>query len=332
MDNKRKYYTIVIGLSILLITLLHYSTYEPFHAMHDIYRQFYLIPLFVGALVFGLRGAMLTYLFMSLLYLPYMVESWTGHLIFETNRALFLLFSAIFSFIAGFLVDRDRRRKEQVEKERYLSGLGRAAATIVHDLKNPLLAIQLSARRIEKGKGDPSVALRAILDSAGVMQSIVRDALDFSKPIQLIRKKEDASGVVRTACDRCMAKAQEKGVALSVDIAKGPLPTFLDGARMQRALVNLINNAIEASGNGQNVIVSAAREKDSLRITIGDAGTGMDRETLKNLFIPFFSTKDTGTGLGMPIARKIIEGHGGTINVDSRLEKGTLVMIELPTR
>jgi two-component system sensor histidine kinase HydH len=331
MDKKRKYYTIVIGLSILLITLLHYSTYEPFHAMHDIYRQFYFIPLFMAALVFGLRGAMLTYLFMALLYLPYMVDSWTGQFIFETNRVLFLLFSAIFSFIAGFLVDRDRRRKKQVEKERYLSGLGRAAATIVHDLKNPLLSIQLSARRIEKGKGDTSVALRAILDSAEMMQGIVLDALDFSKPIQLARKEEDAGSVVRTACELCMAKAREKGVVLSVDIPKEPLPTVLDGARMQRALVNLINNAIEASGNGQDVIVSAAREESSLRITIGDAGTGMDRETLENLFIPFFSTKDTGTGLGMPIAKKIIEGHGGNINVDSRPGKGTLVMIGLPS-
>jgi two-component system sensor histidine kinase HydH len=331
MDKKRKYYVIVISSSILLITLLHYSTYEPLHAMHDIYRQFYYIPLFMGALVFGFRGAMLTYLFMSLLYVPYMVESWTGHFIFETNRVLFLIFSAIFSFIAGFLVDRDRRRKDQVGKERYLSGLGRAAATIVHDLKNPLLSIQLSALRIEKGKGDPSVALRAIMDSAATMQGIVRDALDFSKPIRLDRKEKDAGGVVRTAFDFCVANARKKGVVLSVDLAGGPLPIFLDEARVQRALVNLISNAIEASGNGQTVRVSAARGKDSLRITIGDEGEGMDHETLENLFIPFFSTKNTGTGLGMPIAKKIIEAHGGSINVDSRPGKGTLVMIRLPS-
>jgi two-component system sensor histidine kinase HydH len=330
MNEKKKYYIIAIVLSALLISLLHYSTYEPFHAMHDIYRQLYFIPLFIGALVFGLRGAMLTYLFVSLLYLPYIVESWTGHLIVETNRALFLLFSAVFSFIAGFLVDRDRRRKKQVERERYLAGLGRAASTLVHDLKNPLFAIQLLARRIEKGKGDPLAASRAILDSAEVMQGIVRDALDFARPIQLDRKEEDAGGIIRQACELCVGKATGKGVALSVDAPEGPLPISLDGARIKRALVNLISNAIEASGSGRNVVVSAGRGKDCLLIAIKDEGAGMDRETLENLFVPFFTTKSTGTGLGMPIAKKIIEGHGGAIDVESRPGKGTHVMIRLP--
>jgi signal transduction histidine kinase len=105
---------------------------------------------------------------------------------------------------------------------------------------------------------------------------------------------------------------------------------LLDGARMQRALINLINNAIDASENGQNVVISEIGEERSLRITINDKGGGMDQETLENLFVPFFTNKRSGTGLGMPIAKKIIEGHNGSINIESRPGKGTNAIIRLP--
>ena len=105
----------------------------------------------------------------------------------------------------------------------------------------------------------------------------------------------------------------------------------LDSVHMQRALVNLIGNAIEASGSCQNVSVSADIKEDSLSIVIRDDGTGMDEETRGNLFMPFFTKKSAGTGLGMPIAKKIIEGHDGTIDIKSHPGDGTQVIVSLPT-
>jgi signal transduction histidine kinase len=330
MNRRKTLYIISIAASASLITYLHYSTVEGIHALHDIYRELYYIPLLVGALAFGLRGAILTYLFVAFLYLPYMAETWTGAIFFETERVLFLLFSGIFSFLAGYLIDRDSKRKKEMEKERYLAGLGQVSSAIVHDLKNPLLTIKGFARRIQGEKGNVSTAIQAIIDSAEVMQNIVYDVLDFARPIHLELKEENAAYVIRKACELCTGKADEREVTILVNIPDVPMNMNFDRIHMQRALANLISNAIEASERGQNVSVSADTKEDSLSITIGDDGAGMDQETRENLFLPFFTKKSTGTGLGMPIAKKIIEGHGGKIDIMSHLGKGTRVILRLP--
>jgi signal transduction histidine kinase len=99
---------------------------------------------------------------------------------------------------------------------------------------------------------------------------------------------------------------------------------------MERALVNLVNNSIEASGKGQSVMVSVIQGRNNLIIRIADKGLGMDKETLENIFTPFYTKKKEGTGLGMPIAKKVIESHKGKIHIDSKLGVGTEVRIELP--
>jgi signal transduction histidine kinase len=109
-----------------------------------------------------------------------------------------------------------------------------------------------------------------------------------------------------------------------------PVMTSLDSSKMERALVNLINNAIDASLIGHIVSIEATLEKESVIITIKDYGSGMDKETVENIFIPFYTKKSSGTGLGMAIAKKIIDGHKGYIDVESREQTGTEVIIRLP--
>ncbi len=217
-----------------------------------------------------------------------------------------------------------------MEKERYLTGLGQVSSAIAHDLKNPLLTIQGFARRILEGKGNVSTAIQTIIDSAEVMQNIVHAVLDFARPIHLELKEENVAYVIKKACELCTGKADEREVTILVNIPDVPMNMNLDRIHMQRALANLISNAIEASGRGQNVSISADHKEDSLSITIGDDGAGMDQETRENLFLPFFTKKSTGTGLGMPIAKKIIEGHNGKIDIMSHLGKGTRVIVRLP--
>ena len=332
MDKRKTLYIIFIAASASFITYLHYSTIESIHALHDIYRELYYLPLLVGALAFGLRGAILTYLLVSFLYLPYIAQTWTGTIFFETKRVLFLLLSGIFSFLAGYLMDRDSKRKKEMEKERYLAGLGQVSSAIVHDLKNPLLTIEGFAKRIQEGKGNVNTAIQAIIDSADVMQKIVRDVLDFARPIQLELKEENAAYVIKKACELCTGKAEEREVTILTEIPDVPVTINLDRFQMQRALANIISNAIEASGRGQSVSVGADPKEDSLSITIRDDGAGMDKETRESLFIPFFTKKSTGTGLGMPMAKKIIEGHNSKIDIMSNLGKGTQVIVRLPIK
>ncbi len=328
--KKYKIYAAIV-ISTLLITLAHFVIFRD-RTPNVVLEELYYIPLLLGALFFGLRGAIITYIFVSLAYLPFFSERWTPTALGLIDRGLHLLFSAIFTILAGFLTEQYRKYLEERERDRYLSNIGRVAATIVHDLKNPLITIMGFAKRIQEKKGDTVEAAQSISESAQKMQKIVNDVLEFSKPFQLELEEKDFREVVKKAIESCKAKAEEAKVIISAVIQNNPIPCVVDEFLMERALVNLINNAIEASSIGQKVFVTLNEKKKYLIINIKDEGTGMSAETLENFFVPFYTTKKEGTGLGAAIAKKIIDAHKGRIKIMSTEGIGTVVSIEIPIR
>jgi signal transduction histidine kinase len=328
MVDRKKSYIIIIVSSTLFITYLHDWIFQK-EARLIIIEELYYIPLFMGAMIFGLKGAILTYLLASALYLVYVSGLWTMDFWGLLDRLLHLLFSGAFVFLAGFLVDREKRRQKQFEKDRYLAGIGLVAAAIVHDLRNPLIAILGFTKRIQEGKGEMGTAAQVIIDEAQNMQRIVDGVLDLAKPIRLEIKEGDIIEVVNQACKSCRTKAEERGVNLSFNHPADPVNIVMDSFSVQRALINVINNAIESSSAGGNVAISMETEKNDVAVRIKDFGSGMDREALENIFIPFYSRKDTGTGLGMVIVKKVIEGHHGKIHIESHPGEGTEVTIRL---
>ncbi len=330
INRRKKTILIVIIVSALLISYLHYSTHTNVHSLHNIFTELYYLPLVLGALAFGFRGAVLTYLFVSILYVPYIIINWTNDMAFIANKLLHALFSGSIALLAGYFVDREKTLREKTAKDRYLAGLGQAAAAIVHDLKNPIISISGFARRIREGKGNVESASEVIMNSAEDMKVIVHDVLDFARPIKMRLADTDIGALIMKAHHYCKEKAEHKGVTLSIDLAVNSVLIPLDRSHIERALVNLINNAIEASDEGDSIDIRSECDERNIYIKIRDRGAGMDRETLENIFIPFYTKKSYGTGLGMAIARKIVEGHKGSIHVESREKQGTEVDLELP--
>ena len=132
LNNQKKIFLMFIITSVLIISYLHYSTIPEIFDLHNIFAELYYIPLMIGALVFGLRGAVIIFIFVSVLYIPHIIINWTGTLSFAVNKLLHALISGLFAFLAGFLVDREKKIREQAEKDRFLAGLGQAAAASVH--------------------------------------------------------------------------------------------------------------------------------------------------------------------------------------------------------
>ena len=238
----------------------------------------------------------------------------------------------MFAVVSGKLVERDRNKSRQIEQERYFAGIGQASTVIVHDLKNPLISIQGFARRIQEGKGDISQAAQTIIASANTMQRIVNDVLEFAKPLRMDFHNEDIRAIIRRACESCRTKAAENGITLAEVLPAEPVISATDSFQLARALVNLIDNSVDASSRGGHVTVTAVSAKNKLIITIKDHGIGMDSETLDNLFELTYTTKNEGTGFGVPISKKIIDAHHGMIRVKSQKGIGTEVIIELPIK
>ena len=331
MSSTNRFVIIFIVVFSLLITFFHLWVFQK-DPTHILLEELYYIPILMGALFFGLKGALITWLFVSLLYLPYFFGHWAIGFLGVADRILHLLFTGGFAFMAGYLIERDKKILKKLEKDRYLTGLGQAAATIVHDLKNPLITILGFSRRLQVGKGDPGTGLQTIVDSASKMDEIVTDVLNFAKPVHLEIKEEDVRIIVEQAAAWCKSKAEAARISLSSELPAEPVIISVDGLRLQRALTNLITNAIEASPEGQEVLLTLKTDQEKLMIMIKDQGIGMDRETQENIFIPFFSKKTQGTGLGMAITKKVIDAHQGNIFLRSQPDRGTEVTIELPFR
>ncbi len=320
----------VIVFITLVITYLHYTSSPDAWPVHSIYMDLYYIPVLIGAMVFGMRGALLTFLLVACLYLPYVFAVWHFRLLFLAEDLLHTLFFGIFAFLAGFFVDRAARYRHEAEKERYLAGLGQAATALAHDLQNPLIMIRALLKQAQKKPEKTPETVAGIGHAVQQMELIVRDTLDFSKPIKLSLNQEDLRQVLNESTEFCRAKASEKPVRLTLRFPEEACSATLDASRLERAFANLIANAVEASEPGQEVTVELAATNPGYLVRIKDEGTGMDEETLRHIFIPFYSKKATGTGMGMAIAKKIIEEHKGTIDIDSAPGKGTEVRITLP--
>ena len=329
MATANKIYVPTIVVLPFSITLMHFWLFES-DSPPIVLEEIYYIPLFLGILRFGLKGALWTYGVASVAYLPFFFGTWANTPLLLLDRFLHLLFSGIFAFLAGILIDRERRHQKQAEKDRYLASIGQVATTIVHDLKNPLISILGFARRIRDGKGNTGKAAEAIWDSAQTMQRIVESTLDFARPIRLDLKESDLKEIFNKVLDSCKIKAEEGGVTLFVRVPIAPMKLVIDAHHMERALLNLVSNCIEASGSGQQVLLSAENEGADLVIRVKDNGVGMDKETLENVFVPFYTKKKKGTGLGMPIAKKIVESHSGKLMIRSRTGQGTEFVIHLP--
>ena len=328
--NRRILAAVLIGISVLLITYLHHSTASGDQPLHSIYAELHYIPLLLAGLLFGFRGALLTSLMVSLLYGGYIVADWHGASLWLVDNSIHIIFPALFALLVGFLVDLKNAHGRQLEQNRYLSGLGQAAAVIVHDLKNPLLNVKAAVKRLERGTSACEQVVTAVSEAIEKMERVMDGALDFSKPLQLNRREEDAAALIKELLQTSAAKAEQEGVELTINVTEQPLMVMVDPAYLERALVNLVNNAIEASQSGQTVSIRLLKRNDTAIIKIRDYGKGMDKETLKNLFIPFYSKKGSGTGLGMAVAKKIVDEHEGRITVKSRPAFGTKIAVHLP--
>lgn len=322
---------LVIVLVAGSLTMFHLLAF-PQRAPSVVLEELYYIPLLLGTLFFKRWGVLITYCVVSAAYIPFFSAAWTNDLFDLIDRALHLASTAAFSIVAVIIKERMLQQQQELDRDRSLAKIGQVAATIVHDLKNPLICISGFARRIQEHKDDPVQGAAAIVDSVQTMQRIVYDVLDFSKPLSLTLQLQDVREAVGKAVQSCRMKADEKNVILIFEAPDAPVISAIDAPNLQKSLVNLINNAIEASAAGQTVIVNLQASKSGLTIRLTDRGSGIDSETLENVFIPFCSRKVGGSGLGMPIAKKLIEAHGGKIRVRSKPAEGTEIDIELPIK
>jgi signal transduction histidine kinase len=212
------------------------------------------------------------------------------------------------------------------------------AAGIAHEVRNPLNALQINlsilAQEISELVPDRGSHVFEVLGKiAGELRSLddfVTEFLRYAGPPRLrpdsvaVRALlEDLESFISPECAR-------KGVTLSLAPAAGPERVVADAFQLKHALLNLVLNAVQATPPGGSIAIATGGNAGGLEITVRDSGEGMPPDVLARVFDAFFTTREGGTGLGLPIARRIVEAHGGALVIDSREGAGTLARLWLP--
>lgn len=351
----------ILVVSILGITLFHYLTATQETHFHDIFRRLYYLPIILGGLWFSLRGGVITAIIVSTLYAPHVVFQWGAHPAVHLEQYLEILLYNVIGFLTGFLAQRETNQKiryqaavrrleksyaklreqadlileieEQLSRASRLSALGELSAGLAHEIRNPLGSIRGTAEILQDGMNPADKKyefFNILLKEVDRLNKVVQDFLQFAHRTPVQGDPLDVNEILEEVLTLVRSELQKMHVNVSMDGGANIPPLPGDQGQLKQAFLNLILNAIQAMPEGGLLSLTTTLVDDSIQVCCSDTGQGIPSENLNRIFNPFFTTRNEGTGLGLAITHRIIQGHGGNIEVANRVGEGTSFTITLP--
>ena len=231
-------------------------------------------------------------------------------------------------------LDSLRRAQQEIVHTAKLATIGKMAAHVAHEIRNPLSTIGGFARAIQKKPDQVDrVAKNAkiIAEESTRLENMLKGVMDFSRPSAPVPKLADFNATVEAAFRTQSEILSSRNVHSNLDLDRSIPEIHFDENQMLQVLHNMIRNAAESMPQGGALNLKTGREGDLIYLLISDSGSGIAAPILDRLFDPFFTTKPDGTGLGLAVSKKILDDHGGRIEVQSQVGKGTTFKILLPT-
>jgi signal transduction histidine kinase len=233
-----------------------------------------------------------------------------------------------------------RALEERLRVAERSTAMGRFASALAHEIRNPLNSISLTIdyvrQRLAPGEEPRRAEFEALMATLKTevarLNRLVGDFLSSGQPARLDPRPCDVGAVVRETAALVEHKAREQAIAIELDVAKDLPATLADPELLKTCLLNLVLNGFEAMPDGGGLRLTARLEAGQLLLLVADTGVGLSKDAAAHALEPYFSTKDTGVGLGLALVRRIVESHGGTIALEPGPGRGTTVRIELPLR
>jgi signal transduction histidine kinase len=359
----------IIAALMAVLTLVYYAGYTPLAQFgsfftdafpHDLHRTLFLIPIIYAALTFRVRGALGASIVFLCVVLPRTFYSpYTDPLV---RPLLFVLFTAFLGVLTAMLVDRvEKEEKAHVElniahqelstyvqqlkesqdqliQAEKLTSLGQMAASIAHEINNPLAGVLVYTRLLSKKLTEDTARKEESLDYLSKMESevsrcsrIIRNLLDFARQTQPTLRFVDINQVIEQVLAMVGHQAQLQNVEVVKEFSPSLPKVMADFDQLQQIFTNLTLNAIQAMPDGGRLTIRSSAVDSEVRIDVQDTGCGISKENMGKLFTPFFTTKakGKGVGLGLAVVHGIIERHKGRIKVQSEVGKGTTFSVYL---
>jgi signal transduction histidine kinase len=359
----RKHLFILLVVIVIAIGMAHFFTPADLFFYHDTYRRLSYFPIVLGAIWFGFRGGVILAVLSSIFFIPHILlfigkgpETYINELL-----EIFLYLAA--GSVTGLIVSRQNKLREQykalsekleksysrlhqetkllIEVEEQLSAsqkfsaLGQLSASLAHEIKNPLSSIKGTAEILldEFPEGHPKREFAQILlKETTRLNTTVEEVLQYSRGQQSEKgPSEAASRVIHQVARLLKSQLQKKAIDLTINLSPESDAFNVDRSKMSQVFLNIILNSIDAVPNGGRIRIETERNETGLIIHIADNGPGVPAEDRERVFTPFVTGKEDGTGLGLPISRKIVERYGGSLTVTDSDMGGACFTILLPT-
>ncbi len=324
-----------------LVGVLDYTTGYELHV-----TAFYLLPVCWAAWAAGRQAGLILAAACAVIFaaaslmtrppgLPQVILLWNALML------LAMFFGAVYLITVALDLEQAKVKAQRLlQTQEKLATLGTLTAGIAHEIRNPLTSLKARLYTLEKHLQTVPAA-RKDIDIVGAeiarLDRIVQDALSFARPADPKLESLAADSLLREVQGLMSSDLGNRAVQLVVE-PNPELHVRADSGHLKQVLINLVRNAADAIVGAGTVTLRArearaslgGRETDAVVLEVSDTGTGIPPEVERRLFDPFFSTKETGTGLGLPIAARIVERHGGTLQYQTRPGHGTTFGVVLP--
>jgi signal transduction histidine kinase len=262
------------------------------------------------------------------------------------NVALSIFFFLILGISAIGLIwvnqnrhlSRMREMEDRIRLAERLSSLGHLAAGVAHEIRNPLNAIGMGLQRLkreflpqEESKKEEYLSFAdLILKEIRRVNDIIEQFLTLSRPFQLNLKASSLYDLLKNLVTLFREEASSQGISLQAEIDPALPLVKIDSEKLTQAFINIMKNGMQAMEKGGVLRIETRPFKDRVEVAFSDSGSGIPPEQMEKIFNYYYTTKEKGVGLGLPIAHRIIEAHGGELKLESRVGNGTKVTVTLP--
>ena len=244
-------------------------------------------------------------------------------------------------YAIGIDITERRNLEKRAADAEALSAMGELAMNLAHEIRNPLnaavLQLHLLNRNLDRLEADDTTRdglkdrVRIVGDEIGRLNRLLTEFLELARPRGIAREPVHLPRLVDEVLDLEEEGARRRGVTIERDLQKDGCVAIGDREKLKQVTINLVVNALEAMKKGGTLTVRVRPSGERVILLVEDTGPGIASELLPNVFDPFFTTKEAGTGLGLSIVRKIVDQHGGDVEIDTERGSGARVAVSIPT-